>query len=32
MLQETPDTMSYWAKDQYKQLRDLEAFASFLVK
>ncbi len=29
MLQDKADQMSYWAKDQYKQLKDLEPFASF---
>jgi isopentenyl-diphosphate Delta-isomerase len=28
MLQEKPDDMSYWAKDQYQQLKDKEPFAS----
>lgn len=27
MLTEKPDTMSYWTKDQYKQLKSLEPFA-----
>lgn len=26
MLQNTPEKMSYWAKDQYTQLKDLEPF------
>jgi len=29
MLEQQPDAMSYWAKDQYKQLKTLEPFASF---
>jgi len=30
MLQNDPDSMSYWAKDQYKQLKDLDPFAPLL--
>lgn len=28
MLSDEPDNMSYWTKDQYKQLKDLEPFKS----
>jgi len=32
LLTEQPDTMSYWAKDQFEQLKTLEPFASLLVQ